>query len=101
MRSLTPTIIPASGPGRSHFVEWSLTVAVVPLSVIYLLGVAAAVAHEWGVAGVVLGLAAFPVTLVVVPIQAGLVHGNWWLAALLAALIAAGWLSRALMSPRS
>ena len=100
MRSLTPTIFPASGPRRSHFVEWSLTVIVVPLSVIFLLGVAAAVAHEWGVAGVVMGLALFPVTLVVVPIQAGFVHGNWLLAALLAGLIAAGWLSKVLISPQ-
>jgi hypothetical protein len=99
MRSLTPTITPASGPRRSQFVGWSLTLMVIPLSVIFLVGVAATVADEWGVAGVVMGLALFPVTLVVVPIQAGFVHGNWLLAGLLAGLIAAGWLSRVLMSP--
>ena len=47
---------------------------------------------EWGIVGYVVGLALFPVTLLVVPFYAGIANGDWWLVGLMAGLIAAGWL---------
>lgn len=93
MQSLTPTVVPAPGAkkSRSTYLAWSLAAIVVPLSVLFLLGIAAAVAGEWGVAGVVVGIALFPVTIVVMPFHAGAVHGDWRLVALAAGLILAGW----------
>jgi hypothetical protein len=93
MQSMTPTVAPAAGPkpSRSTYVRWLLAVAAIPVSAFFLLAVAATAGAEWGVVGVVVGLALFPVTLLVVPFYAGIANGEWMLVGLMAGLVAAGW----------
>jgi hypothetical protein len=94
MHSMTPTVAPAAGPkpGRSTYVRWFLALVAIPVAAFFLAAVAATAGAEWGVVGIVVGLALFPVTLLVVPFYAGIAHGDWMLVALMAALMAAGWL---------
>jgi hypothetical protein len=93
MQSMTPTVAPATGPkpGRSTYVRWFLAIAAIPVAAFFLLSVAATAGAEWGVVGVVVGLALFPVTLLVVPFYAGIVNGEWMLVGLMVALFAAAW----------
>jgi hypothetical protein len=92
MQSMTPTVAPATGPkpGRSTYVRWFLAIVAIPVAAFFLLAVAATAGAEWGVVGFVVGLALFPVTLLVVPFYAGIANGEWMLVGLMAGLIAAG-----------
>ena len=94
MRSMTPTMAPAAGPkpGRSAYVRWLLALVAIPVAAFFLVAVTATAGAEWGVVGYVVGLALFPVTLLVVPFYAGFANGEWMLLALMAGLIAAAWL---------
>lgn len=93
MQSMTPTAAPAAGPKPGHTtLRWSLAILAIPVAAFFLLAVAATASAEWGVVGVVVGLALFPVTLLVVPFYAGLAQGDWMLVGLMAGLAAAGWL---------
>lgn len=92
MHSMTPTVIPAPRPkpGLQAYLGWFLAIIAIPATAYFLLGVAAVVDREWGVVGVVVGLAFFPVTLVLTPLYAGFAHGEWMLVGLMAGLVAAG-----------
>ena len=94
MQSMTPTMAPAAGPkpGRSTYVRWFLAIVAIPVAAVFLVAVTATAGSEWGVVGYVVGLALFPVTLLVVPLYAGFANGEWMLVALMAGLVAAGWL---------
>ena len=94
MQSMTPTVAPAAGPkpGRSTYVRWFLAIVAIPVAALFLLAVTATAGSEWGIVGYVVGLALFPVTLLVVPFYAGIANGDWWLVGLMGGLIAAGWL---------
>lgn len=94
MQSMTPTVAPTSGPKPVHSTYLRRPVALVgiPAGAFFLAAVLATTGAEWGVIGIVLALALFPVTLVAVPIYAGLAHGDWLLIGLMAVLIAGAWL---------
>jgi hypothetical protein len=85
---------PAAGPkpGRSTYVRWFLAIVAIPVAAVFLVAVTATAGSEWGVVGYVVGLALFPVTLLVVPLYAGFANGEWMLVALMAGLVTAGWL---------
>ena len=94
MQSMTPTMAPAAGPkpGRSTYVRWFLAIVAIPVAAFFLVAVTATAGAEWGVVGFVVGLALFPVTLLVVPLYAGFANGEWMLVGLMAGLVAAAWL---------
>jgi hypothetical protein len=94
MQSMTPTMAPASRPKPAHstYLRRHPALVGIPAGAFFLAAVAATAGADWGVVGVVLGLALFPVTLVVVPIYAGLAHGDWLLVGLMAGLTAGAWL---------
>jgi hypothetical protein len=94
MQSMTPTVAPAAGPkpGRLTYVRWFLAIVAIPVAALFLVAVTATAGAEWGIVGYVVGLALFPATLLAVPFYAGIANGDWWLMALTAGLIAAGWL---------
>jgi hypothetical protein len=93
MQSKTPTVAPAAGPkpGRSTYVRWFLAIVAIPAAAVFLVAVTATAGAEWGVFGYVVGLALFPVTLLVVPLYAGFANGEWMLVGLMIALVAAAW----------
>jgi hypothetical protein len=94
MQSMTPIVAPASGPKPVHstYLRRPMALVGIPAGAFFLAAVVATAGAEWGVIGVVLGLALFPVTLLVVPIYAGIAHGEWLLIGLMAVLIAGAWL---------
>lgn len=92
MHSLTPTVVPAPRPkpGWQAYLGWFIAIVAMPLTAYFLLNVAAAVDRQWGMIGVIVGLALFPVTLLAMPFYAGLANGEWVLVGLLAGLVAVG-----------
>jgi hypothetical protein len=101
MHSVTPTVVPTSGQksGPQTYLAWLVAIITLPATVYFLVLLAGAVDREWGMLGVVVGLALFPVTLLLMPFYAGFVRGEWLLAGLLAALAMAAWLYAHLRSP--
>jgi hypothetical protein len=92
--TLTPTVIPAQGE-KSRLqasAGWLFALVAIPTTAYYLFTVAGALDQEWGAIGIVVGLALFPVTILVMPFFAGLAQGEWLLLGLLSWLVGAGWL---------
>jgi hypothetical protein len=89
MSWLTRSIVRTSEPkpARPAFLGWLAAILTIQLTLYFLVSVVTAVDREWGALGVILGAALFPVTLVVMPVYAGLAHGQWVLVGLLAASI--------------